>query len=65
MRRRGAWPLWMMTCGSLANRKRLRREPNDDGNRRSVERGIEDVKAGRTVDARQVIAERRAGASGR
>ena len=31
---------------------------------RSIERGIEDVKAGRTVDARQVIAELRARASG-
>ena len=32
---------------------------------RSIERGIEDVKAGRTVDARQVIADLRARASGR
>jgi len=32
---------------------------------RSIERGIEDVKAGRTVDGRQVIAELRARASGR
>ncbi len=31
----------------------------------SIERGIEDVNAGRTVDARQVIAELRARASGR
>jgi hypothetical protein len=32
---------------------------------RSIERGIEDVKAGRTVDARQVIEELRARAAGR
>jgi hypothetical protein len=32
---------------------------------RSIERGIEDVKAGRTVDARQVIEELRARAGGR
>jgi hypothetical protein len=31
----------------------------------SIERGLEDVKAGRTVDARQVIEELRARAAGR
>jgi len=32
---------------------------------RSIERGIEDVEAGRTVDARQVVEELRARAGGR
>ncbi len=42
--------------------------PNGEDRERlhaSIDRGLEDVRAGRTVDARQVMAELRARASGR